>query len=50
MRERLRVYNERTLPLSKLYADRGILINVNGQGEIDEIYDRIIAAIKKFKQ
>jgi adenylate kinase len=49
VRERLRVYKERTLPLAKFYADRGILINVNGQGEIDEIYDRIIAAIKEFK-
>ena len=50
VRERLRVYKERTLPLSKFYADRGILINVNGQGEIDEIYDRIISAIKKFRK
>ncbi len=50
VRERLRVYKERTLPLAKFYADRGILINVNGQGEIDEIYDRILAAIKKFRK
>jgi adenylate kinase len=50
VRERLRVYKERTLPLAKFYADRGILINVNGQGEIDEIYDRIITAIKKFRK
>jgi adenylate kinase len=50
VRERLRVYKERTLPLAKFYADRGILINVNGQGEIDDVYDRILAAVKKFKQ
>lgn len=50
VRERLRVYKERTLPLAKFYADRGILINVNGQGEIDDIYRRIIAAIKNFKK
>ncbi|MBI0583092.1 MAG: adenylate kinase [Methanomassiliicoccus sp.] len=49
VRERLRVYKERTLPLAKFYADRGILIEVDGQGEIDEVYDRILAAIKKFK-
>jgi adenylate kinase len=50
VRERLRVYKERTLPLAKFYADRGILINVNGQGDIDDVYDRILAAVKKFKQ
>jgi adenylate kinase len=50
VRERLRVYKERTLPLAKFYADRGILINVNGQGEIDDIYRRIITAIKNFKK
>jgi adenylate kinase len=49
VRERLRVYKERTLPLTKFYADRGILINVDGQGEIDEVYERILKAIKDFK-
>jgi adenylate kinase len=49
VRERLKVYNERTLPLQKFYDDRGILINVNGQGDIDDVYDRILAAVKKFK-
>jgi adenylate kinase len=49
VRERLKVYNERTLPLQKFYGDRGILINVNGQGDIDDVYDRILAAVKKFK-
>lgn len=49
VRERLRVYKERTLPLTKFYADRGILVNVNGQGEIDDVYDRILAAVKKHK-
>ncbi len=49
VRERLRVYKERTLPLAELYCRRGILVDVNGQGDIDDVYDRIIAAIKKFK-
>jgi adenylate kinase len=49
VRERLRVYKERTLPLAKFYADRGILINVDGQGEIDEVFDRTLKAIKSRK-
>lgn len=49
VRERLRVYKERTLPLVKLYQDRGILINVDGQGEIDAVFDRTLKAIKNFK-
>lgn len=49
VRERLRVYKERTLPLAEFYSDRGILVDVDGQGEIDDVYDRILAAIKDFK-
>jgi adenylate kinase len=48
VRERLRVYKERTLPLPKFYADRGRLVDVDGQGDIDEVYDRTLAAIKGF--
>jgi len=49
VRERLRVYKERTLPLAKFYSERGILVDVDGQGEIDDVYDRILAAINDFK-
>jgi len=49
VRERLKGYKERTLPLVKLYQDRGILINVDGQGEIDDVFDRTLKAIKNFK-
>jgi adenylate kinase len=49
VRERLRVYKERTLPLAEFYSERGILVDVDGQGEIDDVYDRILAAIKDFK-
>lgn len=49
VRERLRVYKERTLPLAEFYSQRGILVDVDGQGEIDDVYDRILAAINKFK-
>ncbi|NLK25884.1 MAG: adenylate kinase [Euryarchaeota archaeon] len=50
VRERLKVYRERTFPLIKFYDDRGILIRVDGQGSIDEVYRRILDAIDKFER
>jgi adenylate kinase len=49
VRNRLKVYKEATLPLTEFYAKRGILVKVKGQGEIDEVYRRILKAVKDFK-
>lgn len=49
VRNRLKVYKESTLPLTKFYDDRGILLEVNGRGDIDEVYSRIVKAVKNFK-
>jgi adenylate kinase len=40
-RERLRVYREKTEPLVAFYRDRGLLIEVNGVGEIPAIAEAI---------
>lgn len=45
IRERLRVYEESTAPVAAFYADRGLLTRVDGIGEVDEVTDRIVAAI-----
>jgi adenylate kinase len=45
IRRRLEVYAEQTAPLARLYADRGLLVQVDGIGEIDEVTDRILAAL-----
>ncbi len=50
VRERLKIYKERTLPLVKFYSDRKMLISVNGQGNIDEVYSRILSSIKSFNK
>jgi adenylate kinase len=50
VRERLRVYHERTEPLTGLYGERGVLIKVDGRGSIDEVYRRIVDAIRGFKR
>lgn len=45
IRRRLEVYEEQTAPLVELYAERGLLLRVDGMGEIDEVTDRIEAAL-----
>jgi adenylate kinase len=46
VRERLNVYKESTLPLTKYYQEKGILKQVDGEGDIAEVYKRILKAIK----
>ena len=46
VRERLKVYKESTLPLTKYYKDKGILRQVDGEGSISEVYQRILKVIK----
>ncbi|WP_263729675.1 adenylate kinase [Cellulomonas sp. SG140] len=46
IRHRLDVYADQTAPLSGVYADRGLLVRVDGLGEIDEVTDRLLAAIE----
>ncbi|QCP03956.1 adenylate kinase [Brevibacterium sp. CS2] len=45
IRHRLDVYAEQTQPLTRIYADRGLLRQVDGLGEIDAITGRILAQI-----
>lgn len=45
VRHRLDVYREQTAPLIGMYEDRGVLIKINGLGEIDEVTNRITEAL-----
>jgi adenylate kinase len=45
IRRRLEVYSEQTAPLARLYADRGVLVQVDGIGDIDEVTERILDAL-----
>jgi adenylate kinase len=49
VRERLRVYKEKTLPLTRYYYDKRILTTINGQGEIGDVYARILKELKSHK-
>lgn len=45
IRRRQEVYAEQTAPLIDVYRGRGILLEVDGLGEIDEVTDRILGAL-----
>ena len=45
IRRRQEVYAEQTEPLIEVYRDRGLLIEVDGMGEVDEVTKRIFDAL-----
>ena len=45
IRRRLEVYEEQTAPLTSLYKSRGLLVQVDGLGSIEEVTARISAAL-----
>lgn len=45
IRRRLEVYEEQTAPLVELYESRGVLVEVDGLGNVNEVTDRIMKAI-----
>jgi adenylate kinase len=46
IRRRLQVYAEQTAPLADLYAERGLLVQVDGIGSLDEVTERILTALE----
>jgi len=45
IRHRQDVYVSETAPLVKVYRDRGLLVEVDGMGDVDEVTERITAAL-----
>jgi adenylate kinase len=45
IRRRMEVYAAQTAPLTQEYAKRGLLVQVDGMGTMDEVTDRIVAAL-----
>ena len=39
------IYHRETRPLSEAYAERGLLVEVDGEGSMDEVFDRIVRAL-----
>ena len=44
IRERMRVYEEKTKPLIAYYRERGVLREVDGMGSVDEVARRVAHA------
>lgn len=45
IRHRLDVYAEQTAPISQVYAARDLLAQVDGLGDVDDVTDRLLAAL-----
>ncbi|SED62190.1 adenylate kinase [Ruania alba] len=45
IRRRLEVYAEQTAPLVDVYTDRGLLVQVDGMGQVDDVTERLTTAL-----
>jgi adenylate kinase len=50
IRRRQELYVEETEPLIDVYRERGKLVEVDGVGEVDEVTERIFAALKSVRE
>ena len=50
VRNRLKVYSDQTMPLIRYYEGRGLLRSVDGMGDINTIFNRIVAVLQKNAQ
>jgi adenylate kinase len=46
IRRRLEVYFDQTAPLVAVYRERGILLQVDGAGDVPEVSERILSALR----
>ena len=49
VRHRQDVYNRQTAPLLAVYAERGMLVEVDGMGSVDEVSERIFTSLEKVR-
>ena len=45
IRERMAIYHRETKPLSDTFRERGVLAEVDGMGEVDEVTERVLATL-----
>ena len=47
IRERMKIYSAQTLPVANAYRDKGLLVEVDGFGEVDAVRARLNAGLGK---
>lgn len=50
IRHRLKVYDEETAPLAAVYRERGLLHQVDGMGDMDEVTERLQGVLSTLKR
>ena len=45
VKKRIEVYNEQTIPVLDFYRDRGVLVDISGDGTVDEVNKQVLAAL-----
>jgi adenylate kinase len=50
IRRRQELYSEQTAPLIEVYRDRGLLIEIDGMGEVDQVTTRIFESLDDIPQ
>ena len=50
IRNRLNVYREETAPLASYYDDRGALVTIDGVGDIEEVFQRIVQVLESHER
>jgi adenylate kinase len=50
VKRRLAIYREQTQPLEQYYADRGLLHEIDAEGPLDEVTERMLAAIAEVER
>ena len=46
IRNRFKIYQEQTEPLIAVYGQRGLVVEVDGMGDVDEVTERVVTAVK----
>ena len=46
IRERQAIYRRETAPLTEVYSTRGLLVQVDGMGSVDDVFARVRAALE----
>src|SRR3990172_10345588 len=49
IKHRFRVFADQTAPLLEIYGERGLLISIDGMGDIDEVTERILSALEALR-